>query len=328
MHATIRYYLSEAGRKSQVIAGLPGTVQQTLTIPFDDPIFPAVVEIGKIDAEGNVVLDLTNHLTGTHEPSGPIYFDRAKTASELVSDWHTRRERRLANDAAKAAEYHAETLATITERKTSTSTTTVNRQHAAAVRYTVLSPAWPWPKDQAVIDSPEAVAFVEDLERQNSEAKAIAVAEADRLEAEALAQIETAKQAETERRVSLGLREGDDDFEIEDGALAQIPGGMWESHSRGKNWLATITADPKSAGGLAREFADKAKGELFYILPSLSAGQAVEFGADYYSGRGRKSAKRWYGYVVRIDAERIVLHECKDGKAAIREGAKFAAVAV
>ena len=38
---------------------------------------------------------------------------------------------------------------------------------------------------------------------------------------------------------------------IEDGAMVEAP--IYEAHSRGKNWMATIEADPAAPGGLALE---------------------------------------------------------------------------
>ena len=34
------------------------------------------------------------------------------------------------------------------------------------------------------------------------------------------------------------------------------------------------------------------------MRPTLNVGEAVEFGADYYTGSGKKSAKRWYGFIL------------------------------
>jgi hypothetical protein len=84
---------------------------------------------------------------------------------------------------------------------------------------------------------------------------------------------------------------------------------------------------------LARDFAAKGHGRgNYYRFPSADVGDAWEFGADYYSGRGRKIANRWYGYVVRVEvangAGYVVLHECAGGKAAVKAGAKFAATLV
>ena len=55
-------------------------------------------------------------------------------------------------------------------------------------------------------------------------------------------------------------------YAIEFGALSECP--VWESHKRGKNWCAAITPDPKSPGGLARDFWEKAKGDYYYLVPT------------------------------------------------------------
>jgi len=51
----------------------------------------------------------------------------------------------------------------------------------------------------------------------------------------------------------------------------------------------------------------------------------VEFGADYYSGSGRKSPNRWYGYIVRVTDGHWILHACSTGKAACKEAEKYLA---
>lgn len=81
------------------------------------------------------------------------------------------------------------------------------------------------------------------------------------------------------------------------GALTQVP--VYKNHRRGNNWCAKIGIDPRKPGGLSREFFEVAKGAYYYIVPDgLSAGDALEFGADYVSGTGHKTRNRWYGVVV------------------------------
>ena len=105
-------------------------------------------------------------------------------------------------------------------------------------------------------------------------------------------------------------------------ALIEVP--IWRPGKTAKNWLAVIAIDPSQSGGLDRQFARKAKGDDYlYIVPDWHLGDAVEFGAD-----GRNERCRWYGYVVRIGQDHVVLHKCLDGKAAVREGKVFATTIV
>ncbi|MFW6156940.1 MAG: hypothetical protein ACOC7J_06455, partial [Armatimonadota bacterium] len=68
---------------------------------------------------------------------------------------------------------------------------------------------------------------------------------------------------------------------VEEGALTEVP--IYEGHRRGKNWFARIAKDPTAPGGLSREFADRAKGRYYYVIPEWATpGTPVEFGADYY----------------------------------------------
>ena len=101
---------------------------------------------------------------------------------------------------------------------------------------------------------------------------------------------------------------------IENGALQEVP--VWESHRRGQNWLAVIDLDPTAPGGLRRRFATKAHGDYYYMLPDLQIGDAIEFGADYYTTSGRKRAKRWYGVVTGLSPEYVELLHCESARKA------------
>ena len=94
---------------------------------------------------------------------------------------------------------------------------------------------------------------------------------------------------------------------------------IWRPGKTAKNWLALIAIDPLQSGGLDRQFARKAKGDDYlYIVPT---GIRV---TPWSSADGNERC-RWYGYVVRIGEDHVVLHKCLDGKAAVRKGKVFAA---
>lgn len=107
-------------------------------------------------------------------------------------------------------------------------------------------------------------------------------------------------------------------YEIVAGASQDAP--VYESHKRGKNWMAVIRLDPTAPNGLGRVFVPKAKGDdNYYIVEgAVQAGDAIEFGADYYTGGGSKQATRWYGVVVSITDKEIVLAETATAKKAIK----------
>lgn len=96
-------------------------------------------------------------------------------------------------------------------------------------------------------------------------------------------------------------------FKVEDGALVEAP--VYEGHKRGKNWFAVIESDPKAPGGLKRAFQRTGNGRYYYIVDeaALHIGDAVEFGADYYTTSGSKNATRWYGVVAAISPDRLYL---------------------
>ena len=109
------------------------------------------------------------------------------------------------------------------------------------------------------------------------------------------------------------------EYKIEMGAMMGCP--LYDTHSLSKNWLALIRLDPRSPGGIKREFCEKAKGEEYYYLTSgLYEGAAVEFGVNYYTGSGRKRPARWYGIVKEMKEDLIIFEEFEDARSAINAG--------
>jgi len=92
---------------------------------------------------------------------------------------------------------------------------------------------------------------------------------------------------------------------IELGALTDAP--VYCSHRRGKNWMAVISKDPKGPGGLRRRFLANARGQYYYMVEGLKVGDPVEFGADYYTSSGHRDPERWYGVVIELTADHIVI---------------------
>src|SRR4051812_2548951 len=115
-------------------------------------------------------------------------------------------------------------------------------------------------------------------------------------------------------------------FGVELGAMTTAP--VYESHKRGRNWLAKIVRDPGSPGGLGRTFQESAKGRYFYFINRLTAGDVVEFGADYYTGAGSKKTERWYGVVAEIADDHIAFHHTDTAAQAFKLAKEIAAQAV
>lgn len=112
-------------------------------------------------------------------------------------------------------------------------------------------------------------------------------------------------------------------FRHADGALIEVP--EYSRHSRGKNWMAKIAADPRAPGGLGRTFAERANGRYYYMLEDwMIAGVPVEFGADYYSGRGRKSPNRWYGLIIDRTPDILYMVKAENGPDALRLASEWA----
>ncbi len=97
--------------------------------------------------------------------------------------------------------------------------------------------------------------------------------------------------------VAIGRLVRDYAYAVEDGCVENLD---YEAHKRGKNWIATVKADRASPGGLAREFWRHGSGR-WYKAPSLTAGDVIEMGGDYYTGRGSARRDRRYVLVVRVD---------------------------
>lgn len=106
-------------------------------------------------------------------------------------------------------------------------------------------------------------------------------------------------------------------FKIESGALIEVP--VYENHHRGKNWLAKIQKDPKSPGGLNREFMETAKGNYYYFVEGLVVGDIIEFGADYYSAGGRKNPNRMYGIVKSLTDSELEVELYSDSEEAFKK---------
>jgi hypothetical protein len=311
---TISYDLSETGRKASLLSGGDGAQTQTITVTTESPDFARAVQAATFGHNGKPSVSGRNL----------AYFDAIPTAGEILDRIDAAKAASAARELAKAEAKRAATQKVLDERLTTSKGT-------YGVEGRLLRPAWPYHCDDAVTESPEAVAWVAELTAANEIIRAEYAAEQARKEAETEAKKIAAAERETARRAALGMADDEIDLSIEDGALVEVPSGMWSAHKRGRNWMAVIAVNPSSPGGLDRDFAAKAKGESYYILPDLSPGDAIEFGADYYSGSGRKDGNRWYGYVVRVIPETtdeygsLILKVIAGGKTAVKEGAKFAA---
>jgi len=112
-------------------------------------------------------------------------------------------------------------------------------------------------------------------------------------------------------------------LKVEYGALSEAP--VWEEHKRGKNWLAKIGIDPSAPGGLARDFARRANGDFFYLVPDWATpGVPIEFGADYYSTRGSKNSNRVYAIITEIHDDHWVIEKTKTAREAVKLASSWA----
>jgi hypothetical protein len=343
MNVTVKYLLSPKGQKESILAGGSGKREQEMVVAKDDPRveyadhFTALLDLAEISSDGTAVVNRCRYQSKE--------WDKAPAPSEFLAEEARARQEKKRAEEERLGKIKEDTLAVLRERKTrkhcdSGAITEDGIRGESVVKYE--TPYWPYEKDKTVIDSPEAQAWIEELHQAEVKARMQAEIEARadlavKKEARAKAELEAGERAAklAAWRKEHDIEDGDLLLRIEDGALANVPSGLWESHKRGKNWLAVITPSPSSPGGLSRNFAAKARGDLYYIVPDWSVGDAVEFGADYYSGKGRKNDKRWYGFVVGFFASKtetpagkpagtkyVILREFDSGKEAHREGQK------
>jgi hypothetical protein len=110
-------------------------------------------------------------------------------------------------------------------------------------------------------------------------------------------------------------------FKIENGALVDVP--IFEEHKRGKNWMAVIAYDPRKPGGLQRSFLERARGKYYYMVKGLNIGDAVEFGADYYTTSRKRHTNRVYAAVVALTSTELTLELCSTSSEAIETAKKI-----
>jgi len=88
---------------------------------------------------------------------------------------------------------------------------------------------------------------------------------------------------------------------------------MFNDHIRAKNWVATVTMDKTQPGGLARKFWAKGSTGWVEIPADFELGMVIEFAGDYYTGSGRKDARRGYARLVGAQVDHLVLTEPVEG---------------
>jgi hypothetical protein len=106
---------------------------------------------------------------------------------------------------------------------------------------------------------------------------------------------------------------------VEKRGLMDVP--IYDDHQRAKNWGANIEPDPHAPGGMARDFWDRARGEMFYyVIPEnlrFLIPCAIEFGADRLTWSGKRRPDRWYGVAVEMTDKRLTVVECASPRAAV-----------
>lgn len=331
MQTIVKFRLSEAGRKAALLAGVCADEYQSVEVTAGTPEFGEVVAAGKLSGD-TCELDVRYGMDWHTVPSvRQILDEMARRAAEKAAEDQAKKDAALAK------------VADVFARRALKTTQSWVGYGATEVKFETHAPDWrPLPRpgsDDDAYDAyaselvPECAAWVAELEAANAAAAATATEKSEELKAAkaawAAAAKEEAAQAESSRRARLGLEDGEFDYAVENGAIMRVP--CYDTGRRSKNWMAVITVDPAKPGGLDRDFAEKAHGDAYYMLPDLSPGDALEFGADSYSSRGRKSPERAYRIVVRVEVQNgggyIVLQNCSTGKEACREGAKLAKLA-
>ncbi len=87
------------------------------------------------------------------------------------------------------------------------------------------------------------------------------------------------------------------------------------SHKRASNWVATVHFDPTAPNCLARTFWQRGSGSYVAVPASLSPGDVLEFGADYYTGGGYRQERRQYRRVLCVTEDALIVRATgKPGK--------------
>lgn len=329
----IEYRLSEAGQRASLISGGDGKAVQFFSIDHTHPAFATAIATADVSSDGSATLDTNRSLSEEGQLVPPINWDTIATVEQVLEGEELRRNQLVGLIAAHRLEKTNATLEVLTNRKTTT-----NTRYVSGLGFSFLSPAWPHKHDEVVATSPSALAWLRAIEDTNAATQIemdAAQAAKEQSDAAAAAQAQVEKDAKEAarlaRRAEMGVGEDETLLRVEDGCLANVP--CYDNHSRSKNWLAVISVSPTSPGGLGRDFQEKCKGDLYYQASGLIAGTPIEFGADSYSSRGRKSPTRWYGVVTRrvvyrpgTDEEReyVVCTEHSTGKAAVKASSKLA----
>ena len=317
MNATITYKLSAAGQKASILAGGTGAAKQEMRVDSTDPLFPELVNVATVLSDGTIQFDCEGRCCRESEYVYLPEFDAPPTLAEiLAANTKAIADAKAAKviEAQEKEERRLARLAKDFER--------VTEWAAKPVEERISKASGTWKAAPLYLDENESKAAWE------TSALYLWTVQhaADRQAAQVIEDAKAAAEKEEKRlafRASRNLEDGDISLNIEDGALSQVPAGCWTSHKRGKNWLAVIEPNASKPGGLERDFQEKAKGDCYYMAGGLSVGDAIEFGADDYSGSGRKSPERWYGYVKRIEAKYIVVVSATTGKAAHKAAQKF-----
>lgn len=98
--------------------------------------------------------------------------------------------------------------------------------------------------------------------------------------------------------------------DIRNGCVDQEELGGYESHRRGKNWVATVVADKSQPGGLSRDFWAKASGSWRHLPADIKAGDVLEIAHEYTTGGGRCDKSRNYIKVVAVTESGLHFDDC------------------
>lgn len=82
---------------------------------------------------------------------------------------------------------------------------------------------------------------------------------------------------------------------------------VYETHDRGRNWVAVVSFDPGAPSELSREFWDR-NGKNAEVPRDLVGGALLEVAADYYTGSGTRKPRRRYYRVLEV-GESLLLKE-------------------
>ena len=299
MNTTVKYNLSTAGQKAALIAGRTAAATVTEVMSFEDA---GLIDAMKIDGAGSLSLDTAQSLYGAGYGGRTLYLDAPPVdVADLVARWvafRTGVEAEKANAEAEARQ----------------------RSEAAAEQARIKAAAdFPVVEGILVALEAEPTASIKDLGLASCSFYGIATTAGGYLtvtpeqHARLKAVITRRDQIEEDQKKAAAAAKAkvlQDEVDQHGGYVFPVQGGMATFLERGlwlggqsKRWVGTF-----SKARSVDKFLEAPRGEFSFNVMGLSAGDLVQGGGYDTNSKGkRRNESEWFGRVVSVSADQIVV---------------------